>query len=167
MSSGNPFYHFAACNMCSFPVSHSTNILVSLPSASRSNYALSSCALRRSLPLSSHEPSPCVCTCLQEGQWSQSHKSSDTYVFPPSAPTHTESSQRARLCGTASHPPSSQHQRCQRCGHRKYILLRNLFVTAASPRPGCKQVLYFWSPLTVALSVNLSDHVWFAACVLA
>lgn len=29
MSSGSPFSHFAACNMCSFSVSHSTNIFVS------------------------------------------------------------------------------------------------------------------------------------------
>lgn len=29
MSSGSPFYHFVVCNMCSFPVSHSTNIFVS------------------------------------------------------------------------------------------------------------------------------------------
>lgn len=108
MSSGNAFYHFAACNMCSFPVSHSTNILVSFclqhhGPTMRYPHVLS-------LPLSSHEPSPCACTCLQEGQWSQSHKSSDTYVFPVKWPAifpHTQSGQRARLCGTASHPVSS------------------------------------------------------------
>lgn len=67
-------------------------------------------------------------------------------------PPHTESGQRARLCGAVSHPLSSQHQRCQRCGHRKYILLRNLFVTEASPRPGCKHMLYFWSSHSLILS---------------
>lgn len=49
-----------------------------------------------------------LCTCLQAGQWSQSHKSSDTYVFPVKWPAifprTRESGQRARLCGTASHP---------------------------------------------------------------
>ena len=33
----------------------------------------------------------------------------------------------------------------QRCGHRKHIRLWDLFVTAASQRPGCKQGLCFGS----------------------
>lgn len=86
MSSGNPFYHFTACNMCLFPVTHSTNILVSFCLQHHDPTTLSSCALPRSLPLSSYEPSPCLCTCLWEGQWRQSHKTTDTYEFPVKRP---------------------------------------------------------------------------------
>lgn len=67
-------------------------------------------------------------------------------------PPHTKSGQRARHRGTASHPVSLQHQHCQRCGHGKQILFQNVFVTAASPRPGCKQRLYFWRPHGLTLS---------------
>lgn len=157
MSSGNPFYHFAACNMCSFPVTHSTNILVSLCLQHHGPTMCYPCVLSLSLssillswtfslPLhlfmrGSIEPIPqdfrYVCISCQVA-----------CHLPP----HIESGQRARLCGAASHPLSSQQQCCQRCGHRKYILLRNLFVTAASPRPGCKQMLYFWSSHSLTLS---------------
>lgn len=53
--------------------------------------------------------------------------------------------QPATLC------PHSGKQ-CQRCGHRKYIL-QKLFVTAASPRPGRKHVLYIWKPPSLILSL--------------
>lgn len=110
----NPFYHFAACNMCSFPVSHCTNILVSFCLQHHGpTILLSSCALLLSHPRSSHEPSACLCTCLREGHWSQSHKSSDTYVFPvkwPSIFPRTQSLAKglASVGQPTSHPLSSE-----------------------------------------------------------
>ena len=104
--------------------------------------AILMCSLSLSPPLSSPE------LWLHEGQLSQSHKSSDMYVLPvkPAILLHTKSGQRSCLRGIASYALSSQPGHCQRCGHRKYILLQNLFVTAASPRSRCKWVL---SPLTL------------------
>lgn len=110
-----------------------------------------------------------VSTHLQEGQCSQSHKSWE-YVYiscevARHLPPHTECGQRVRLSMTASHPLSPQQQCCQRCGYRKYcILLRNLFVPAASPRQTTNKCCIFGA-LTVPHLANLSDHVWFAACV--
>lgn len=152
MSSGSPFYHFAACNMCSFPVSHSTNILVSF---CLQHHGPTMC-YPRVLPASLfHSPpvNPCACPCLQEGQWSQSHKSSDTYAFPVKWPAIFPRTQsRSKGLASVGEPANLCPLPCQRCGHRKHILLRNLFVTAASRRPGCKQVLYFGSPHCLTLS---------------
>lgn len=88
MSFGSPLYHSAVCNMCSFPVSHSTSILVSFclqhhGPAMHYPHVLSAALLQSSLM----NLLP-ACTCLHECQWSQSHKSSDTYVFPVKRPDH-------------------------------------------------------------------------------
>lgn len=60
MSSGSPFYHSAACNMCSFAVSHSTNILVSFCLQHHGPTMRYPHVLSASLFHSSHEPSPCA-----------------------------------------------------------------------------------------------------------
>lgn len=149
-----------------FIPSESQHQYFALSLASRFNYALSSCAL--SFPLSSHEPSLCVHLFTGRSMEPIPQVLGYMYISCEVArhlPPHTEGGQRARLSGTASHSPSSQQQRCQRCGHRKhYILLRNLFVTAASPGQGANKCCIFGA-LTVPLLANLSDHVWFAACM--
>lgn len=125
MSSGYPFYYFAACNMCSFLVSYSSNILVSFdlqPHGSTMLYPHVLCLIFSSVGLS-------FCVCWQEGQWSQSHKPSDFQICVSflssgwrSSPAH---SLAKGACGLwdSSHSRSSQNQLCQRCGHMKSRLL--------------------------------------------
>lgn len=169
MSSGTLIYNFTACKF----------INVFIPSESQlqqfavcclqhhGSSALSSCALCLSFPFSSYEPS--LCMHLFTGRLMESIPQvlGNVYISCEVArhlPPHTECGQRARLSGTASHPMSSQQQCCQRWGHRKYyILLRNLFLTAASPGQGANKRIF--GALTVLVLANLSDHVWFAACM--
>lgn len=126
------------------------------------------CALRLSLPLSSHELSSCEHWFAGRSVQPIPQVLGYIYISCEVArhlPPHRESGQRVRLSGTASHSLSPQQQRCQRCGCRKYcILLWNLFVTEASPRQTVNKYCFF-GPLTVTHLANLSDHVWFAACV--
>lgn len=74
--------------------------------------AILMCSL--SLPLASYEPCPYDCTCLREGQWSQSHKSLDTYVFPvkPGIFPRTQSLAKG-LASVGQLALFSHHQRCQ------------------------------------------------------
>lgn len=170
MSSGNPFYHFAACNMCSFPLSHSTNILVSFclqhhGPTMRYPHVLSASLFHS--PLMNLLPVLALVYKRVNGANPTSAQIRMCFLSsgPPSSPAHRVWPKGSPLW--ASQPATLCPHGCQRCGHRKCILLRTLFVTAASPRQGCKQMLYFWSPHGLTLTVaNLPDHVWFAACML-
>lgn len=100
-----------------------------------------------------------VYTCLQQGHWSQSHKTWKAEIFPAGLRCIFPRTRGARPKGSpqwASFPtlrPSTQTL-CQRCGERKYSpLLWNLFLRwAASPGQGAKETLYFGRPNSSALS---------------
>lgn len=126
MSSGNPFYHFAACNMRSIPMSHSTNILVSPclqhhGPTMRYPHALPA----SSPPFSSFEPSPHLHLFIGLSMEPIPQVMRYICISCPAAvhlPAHNESGQRLRLCGSTSHPLPLQYQAAKGGALGKHIL---------------------------------------------
>lgn len=161
MRSASSFYHSAACNMCSIPVTHSTSILGSL--CPQSSYLLSSCA-----PLCLYELSLCLCTCLQVSQWSQSHKPLDMYALPVKWSAifpRTQSLAKGLVCvgQSASLCPHS-------IGAAKGVAAGNIssyqsYLCQKHHQEGTNRCCIFGA-LIVSLSTNLSDCVWLSTCML-
>lgn len=168
MSSGSPFSHFAACNVCSFSVSHSTNIFVSYCLQHHGPAMNYPCVLCLSPPLSSLEPSPRLCTCLWEEQWSQSHRSSDAYVFPVKSAIFPRTQSLAKELATVGQPAtlcpySTSTAKGVATGSRSFFKTYSWqqHHRGRGANKGCIS-----GDLTVSLSANLSHRVWVSTCML-
>lgn len=154
MSPGNPIYHFTACKICSFPVNHSTNILLSFAFSitvqlcvilvcsffsTLLSWTFSLCAL---VYREVNGANPTSLGIHVYFLWSSAPSSPAHRGWPKGSPQRN--SQPLSVLTAAALPKVWPQETL----HSSSKSICNSSIT----RTGCKQMLYFWSPYSSTLS---------------